>query len=246
MKKFQEEMEKIIKRNKLFSIIYYGPSTTSVEYSFPNWGEITRYWLREYIEKNIGKYYWNLQTINRGLNGASSGELLERFSQMIEGLNPSLIILNAGKNDYYYKIDQEITGKNTRELIRRSLENKCKVVFTTPVPALTNRLNENIKGYVEMDREIAQEFADNEDFIFIDFYKFFTEDDLKRSYTLISEEGNEVVGIAPGEVDLIHYNKYGNALVAEILLKEVFGIDFDHEKFIQDLSDNTKKYPGTV
>jgi lysophospholipase L1-like esterase len=184
--------------------------------------------------------------MNRGLDGASSGELLERFSQMIGGLAPKLIFLNAGKNDYYYKINKEITEKNTRELVRRSLENKCKVVLTTSVPALTNELNENTKEHVEIDRRIAQEFLGNENFMFIDFYKFFSEDDLRRSYTLISEKGNENIGIIPGEVDPIHFNKYGNALVAKILLREVFGLDFDHEKFIKDLSDNTKKYPGTV
>ena len=243
-KNFKKEFEEGIKKDNLFSIVYYGASTTSMEYCFPNWGEIIRYWLGDYIYENIGKYHWNLQTINRGLNGATSGELLERFPQMIEDVSPSLIFLNISKNDYYFKIPKKESEENTRKIIERSLRNGYKVVFTTFVPALTKNLNEKIKPYVDLDRKVAQEFVNNKDFMFIDFYNFFSEDDLKRSYTLISEGGNKVVGIAPGEVDPIHFNKYGNALVAKILLKEVFAIDFDHEKFIRDLADNSKKYPG--
>lgn len=244
MTNFQKDLESKIKQDKLFSIVYYGASTTSIDYVFPGWGSIIRYWLRDYIEENVGPYYWNLQTVNRGLDGASSGELLERFPQMIESANPDLIFLNIGKNDYYYKIKQEETEKNIRKIIEKALKNGYKVVFTTSAPALTKELNQKIKPYVDLDRRMAQEFSGNKEFVFIDFYNFFSEDDLKRSYTLISENGNDVVGIKPGEVDPIHFNKYGNALVAKILLKEVFGIGFDQEKFIQDLSDNSKKNPG--
>lgn len=112
------------------------------------------------------------------------------------------------------------------------------------MPALSEELNQKMKPYIDLDRKIAREFTDNEEFMFVDFYNFFSGDDLNRSYTLISEDGNKVLGIEPGGTDPIHFNKYGNALVAKILLKEVFGLEFDHEKFIQDLSDNTKKYPG--
>lgn len=245
MKNFQKDLENKIKQDKIFSIVYYGASTTSIDYVFPGWGSIMRYWLRDYIKENVGPYYWNLQTVNRGLDGASSGELLERFSQMIESVNPDLVFLNIGKNDYYYKIKQEETEKNTRKIIEKSLKNGYKVVFTTSVPALTKDLNQKIKPNVDLDRRMAQEFSDNKDFIFVDFYNFFSEEDLKRSYTLISDNGNKVIGIKPGEVDPIHFNKYGNALVAKILLKEVFGIEFAHEKFIRDLDDNTKKYPVT-
>ena len=237
-------MKAIVQKDELFSIIFYGASTTSVEYSFPNWGEIIRYWLKEYIGEKIGKYYWNLQTANRGLNGASSQELLDKFGIMVENLNAKLIVLQIGKNDFYYKIDKSITEENTRKIIQKSLEKNMLVIFTTSVPAATKEFNEKIKEYAEVDRKVAKEFAGNENFVFIDFHNFFSEEDLEKSYTLISEEGNYVVGIAPGELDPIHFNKYGNALVAEVILKESFGIDFDHNKFIQGLSDNTKKYPG--
>ncbi|MDA3815312.1 MAG: SGNH/GDSL hydrolase family protein [Patescibacteria group bacterium] len=237
-------MKTIVQKDELFSIVFYGASTTSVEYSFPNWGEIIRYWLKEYIAEKIGKYYWNLQTANRGLYGAGSQELLDRFEVMVENLDAKLIILQIGKNDFYYKIDKSITENNTRKIIQKSLEKNMLVVFTTSVPPATKELSEKIKEYAEVDRKVAKEFAGNENFMFIDFYNFFSEEDLERSYTLISEGGNVNIGIIPGGLDPVHFNKHGNALIAKIILKESFGIDFDHNKFIQDLSDNTKKYPG--
>ncbi len=46
-----------------------------------------------------------------------------------------------------------------------------------------------------------------------------------------------------GEIDPIHYNRYGNAIVAKILLKKVFSVDFDEEKFLEDLANPIVKWP---
>lgn len=245
--KFLEDIIEYVKKDKLYSIVFYGASTTSAEYSMPNWGEIIRYWLKDGIGNAIGdhaKASWNIQTANRGLNGGSSQDLLERFDDFVLSLKPQIIFLSVGKNDAYFEIDKKITAENTKKIIRKSLAAGSKVVFMTTVPALWEKLNEKIRDYVEVDRALTQEFLDNKNFIFIDLYKLFSKQDLEKSYTLISLDGNEIVGIAPGEVDPIHYNKFGNALVAKIILKEVYDLDLDVEKFIKDLGDPTNKYPG--
>ncbi|MFA6383350.1 MAG: SGNH/GDSL hydrolase family protein [Parcubacteria group bacterium] len=245
--KFLEDIIDNAKEDKFYPIVFYGASTTSAEYSMPNWGEIIRYWLKEKVSDAVGNYkkaYWNIQTSNRGINGGCSQDLLERLDILVLSLAPKVIFLSVGKNDAYYRIDTKITAANTRKIIQKSLGSGSKVVFMTTVPTLWDKLNEKIKDYVEVDRMVAQEFSDNENFIFIDFYNFFTKEDLEKSYTLVSVDGNEIVGIAPGEIDPIHYNKIGNALVVKIILKEVYGLDFDAEKFISDLADPAKKYPG--
>ncbi len=245
--KFIAEIENYANQEKLYSVVFYGASTTSAEYAMPNWGEIIRYWLKDYVAEKLGDYkksFWNIQTSNRGLNGASSQELLERFAKLVLSLNPQLIFLSVGKNDAYYGIDKEITRKNTGKIIKTALDKNIKIVFATTVPTLWEKLNDKIRPYVEIDREVAKNFEADENFIFVDFYKFFSDDDLNKAYTLVSEDGNEDVGIAPGEVDPIHYNRIGNAKVAKILLKEAFGIDFNDEKFLEGLEDISKKYPG--
>jgi len=46
-----------------------------------------------------------------------------------------------------------------------------------------------------------------------------------------------------GESDLEHPNQLGNAYIAKIILKEVFDIDFDADKYIRETFEGLK-YPG--
>lgn len=244
--KFFDEIVNNASKDQLFNVVYYGPSTTSVDFVFPNWGQVVQYVMREELTKIIGDYkkaFWNFQVSNRGLDGASSGDLLERMDDLVLNSKPDLVFLSAGKNDAYYEIDKEITRKNTREMIGKLLDGGARVVFVTSVPSSEERINEKISDYVEVDREVAKEFLDNENFVFIDFCELFPEELIEKSYTLITKDGNDVVGLEPGDTDSIHYNKFGNLVVAKIFLKEVFGIDFDENKFFDDLSDLTKEYP---
>lgn len=235
-----------ITEGEYFNIVFYGASTTAFEHVFPNWADIVRYKLKIEMEYAVGDYkkaFWNIRTFNQGRDGVSSQELLDDFENLVLKLNPKLIFLSIGKNDPYYEIDKEITRKNSRELIKKALKNNTKVVFMTTVPAFSDKLNKKIKNYVQVDREVAQEFSDNENFIFIDLFSLFPGKYMQKSYTFVSE-GNDDVGIEPGEIDPVHYNKFGNAQVAKILLEKVFEIKFDTDVFLRDLDDPTKMYPG--
>lgn len=244
---FFDDIKKSAEQDKLSLIIYYGASTTSFEHVFPNWGEIMRYVLKAetevYVSDNDGKNaYWNLQTVNFGLAGASSIDLSERFDDLVLARNPRIIFLNVGKNDVYFKIDKRITEKNTEKIIKKALAKNIKVVFTTTVPPLRGDLNKKIFDYVEVDKSVASQFKNNQNFVFVDLFELFPKNLIEKSYTLIAE-ANEDVGVTDGDIDPIHYNKYGNAVVAKILLDKVFGIKFDYERFLKDLEDSTKKYP---
>ncbi|MFH0969298.1 MAG: GDSL-type esterase/lipase family protein [Patescibacteria group bacterium] len=244
---FLEEIEKEAIQDKLYPIAFYGASTTSSEYVFPNWVEIIRYVLKDAIEQKLGDYkkaYWNIQTFNLGLDGASSKDLLEKFDDLVLRINPRLLFLAMGKNDPYYGIDPKETAENTFKLISKALDSGIKVIFANTPPALWESLNEKIKNHLQAEREVAKKFAENGNFMFIDIFEKFPKEELEKIYTLISADGNKVVGIKPGEVDPIHYNKRGSALVAKIFLKEAFDIDFNVENFLQDLNDPTKKYPS--
>ncbi len=242
---FLGDIKKQIERDELFFIAYYGASTTSQENIFPNWGEVMRYVLEDYLyeDEHLKKAYWNIQTLNAGLNGASSVDLLGRMDKWVLDKNPNMIFLSVGKNDAYVGIEKKITEENTKKIIRKALDKNTRVVFTTTVPSLRKDLNEKTREYVEVDRSVAEKFSKENNFIFVDLFGLFPKNLIEKSYILISEENNEDIGVEEGENDPIHYNRFGNAIVAKILLKEVFGVDFDENKFLKDLSDNTKKYP---
>jgi len=246
---FFEDVKNKIEQDNQFLIVYYGASTTSQEYIFPNWGEIIRYALKYAFESeneredNYKKYMWNIHTLNLGLDGASSIDLLARFDSLVLSKKPNLIFLDASKNDVYYKIDKKITENNNQKLIKKALDKGIGVVFTTRIPSLREDLNKRIIEYNEIDKKIARVFSNNQNFIFVDLFNLFPKDLIKKSYTLIHPISNKYIEIKAGEIDPVHYNKFGNVIVSKILLKKVFNIDFDENKFLKNLSNNTKMFP---
>lgn len=244
---FFEEIRTSVEKDKPFLIAYYGASTTSHEGVFPNWGDIIRYVLKYQLEETLKdwkKPCWNIHTINLGFDGATSNDLLNRFDELVLSKKPDLIFLEEGKNDIYFDINKRITEANNKKTIQKALNKGIKVVFISSIPSLRESLNKKIKNNMEIDYSVASEFKDNKNFIFVDLFKSFPKNLIEKSYTLISEEGNDVVGIDPGSIDPIHYNRYGNSIVAKILLKQAFGIDFDEKKFLKDLDNLSKQFPG--
>ena len=242
-----EEIKKSVENDKLYLIAYYGASTTSHEYIFPNWGDIIRYVLKYQLEQILNdwkKPLWNIHTINLGLDGATSSDLYSRFDDIVLSLNPNLIFLEEGKNDMYFNIDKKITETNKKKTIRKALDKGIKVVFISTIPSLSESLNKKIRENMKVDLNVAREFKDNKNFSFVNLFELFPKNLIKKSYTLISEDGNDVIGISKGEIDPIHYNKYGNAIVAKILLKQVFGIDFNENAFLKDLENQSKQFPN--
>ena len=61
----------------------------------------------------------------------------------------------------------------------------------------------------------------------------------ERIYTFISEE-NLVENIKEGDLGYWHPDPLGNAYIAKVSFKEVFGIDFDPEVYIWDVVNNVK------
>ena len=243
---FLNEIKSQVEKDKSYLIAYYGASTTSHEYIFPNWGDIIRYVLKYHLESVLSdwkKPCWSIHTINMGLDGATSSDLLEKLDEWVLSRNPDLIFIEEGKNDLYFNINKEVTEANKKKSIHKILDKGIKVVFISTIPSLWEKLNKRLIDNMEVDYNVAKEFAGNKNFIFVNLFKLFPKSLIKKSYTLISEEGNDVIGIPAGEIDPVHHNKYGNAIVAKILLKEVFGIDFDEKVFLKDLNDQSKQFP---
>ena len=79
-------------------------------------------------------------------------------------------------------------------------------------------------------------------FFKIDMFNIYQNYSTEKFFTFISE-GNPVEGVKAGDLDLQHPNQLGNAYIAKIILKEIFGINFDADEYIKDTLEG-KKYPG--
>ena len=241
-----EEIKKRVAESIPVQIYYYGPSTTSFEYVFPNWGEILRYVLKTEMEKYFTDYNqinWNLFTHNMGLDGALSKDLLDRFPSLVLRNNPDIIFLHTGKNDLHFGVSTEVTKGNTVKMIDAALKQSVFVVFATSIPSLKEETNLRYQPYLEVEKQVGEMFKENPNFIFVNMFDGFSKEDIKKSYTFIEEIRNDSLDLNPGDVDYIHYNLYGNAKVAEILLKETTKVDFSTDKFLKSIKDETIKYP---
>jgi lysophospholipase L1-like esterase len=155
---------------------------------------------------------------------------------------PSLVFLHAGANDFYYDVDKKEARKNISSMINKLLRKGAMVVYWTTAPSSRDDRNEAYEAYRKIEMKIASKFTDNPNFIFVDMFNLFPKDSISKSYTLIEPDGNEILGLKAGDLDYVHFNQYGNAVIAKILLKEAFDINFDENKFLQSLSDNSNKY----
>ena len=240
------EIENKIKKEDIFKIVFYGASTTTVTYSFPNWAEIIRYVLRERLDEIIGDWKapaWFIQSFNAGLDGASSEDLFENLERFVIKESPDLIFLSISKNDLYYNFKLKETEKYTKQIIDRLLKEGVKIVFTTSIPSSDEKRNNNTMIFASNDRKIAFDYKDAPGFLFVDFFKLINEKHFDKMYTLIQESNEKITNSRKGDIDTIHFNKYGNAIVASILLKECFGIEFNVEKFVKDIKNDTRKNP---
>ena len=241
-----KEIEKKIKSENIYKIVFYGASTTTVTYSFPNWAEIMRYVLREKLDEIIGDWKvpsWFIQSFNGGLDGANSKELLMNLERFVIKEDPDAVFLSASKNDVYYNFKVGETEKNIKQIIEKLLKNEIKVIFTTSIPSSSESRNNKINNFVENDRNIAFEYKDNSNFLFVDFFKLIKKKYRGKMYTLIQESNEKITDSKLGDVDTIHFNKYGNMVIASILLKKCFGIEFNADKFMKDIKDDTRKNP---
>lgn len=236
-----EEIKNYLIKNNKFRIVFLGDSIASTEWIHPNWREIVEYVVKEELCKIITNWKipsWQIRGINCGFDGATTRDVLEKINDDILEYKPDLIISIMGGNDSTLNISVEQSIKNI-EKIFGTLSQKIPYIFwCNSIPALTgNKKNKEYKPYAEETIKISG----NENIKIFDMFNEYQKYDLSKFFTFISEE-NLVEGIKEGEIDAQHPNMLGNAYIAKIILKEVFGIEFRPEKYLETLL-NGIKYP---
>jgi acyl-CoA thioesterase-1 len=100
------------------------------------------------LERLVGR-----RVINAGVPGEMSETGLQRLAGVLDQEKPALLLLCHGGNDLLRKIDQAVTAKNLREMIRTAQARGISVVLlSVPTPDLTL----SPPSYYA---EIAQEFG---------------------------------------------------------------------------------------
>jgi len=235
-----KEIGKRLLSKKGFKIVFLGDSIVSAESIHPNWREIFEYVLKGKVSEMMNDWKtpdWGIKCINSGLNGATSQNLLTHLNSEVFFYKPNMVICMIGKNDPYFKINPSAHKKNIETLTKKITEKIPFFVFCTPTPDNNKKTNKIYEQYAEEDRFLLPQPKTQ----FIDLFKIYQGFDLDKIFTFISQ-GNEDVGIKPGEPDFQHPNALGHAYIAKVILKEVFGIDFNPELYMKTLLAG-EKYP---
>ncbi len=217
------DIQKQIDKNGKYWIAFVGDSITSCEWVHPNWREIVQYVINDKLGGN-----WGFRCFNFGYDGATTKDILEKINY-IKSVNPDLVIMMIGGNDPFLNVSVEEHIKSINE-IKNNLN--TELILSTDNKPWNDIAVSKYLPYVESDKELGFNK-------FINLFEISDTFPKERIYTFISEE-NPVENIKAGDLDYWHPNQLGNAYIAQVILKEVFDIDFDPELYIKDTIEGQK------
>lgn len=222
------EVIKNLKENGRLWIAFTGDSITSCEWVHPNWRDIVLYVLHseatDLLNGDWKTAEWGIRGFNFAYDGATTKDILARVDD-ISLIKPDLVISLMGGNDPTFKMTPEETAECI-EGIKSKLMGK--VIWCTSTPAGDGSpKNSEYEPYASATMQIFE----TENFKLLDMFNLYKQFPLDKFFTFKSEE-NPVEGLKEGDPDLQHPNQLGNAYIAKVILKEVFGIEFDPEKYM--------------
>lgn len=228
-----EEISKSLKGKGKYWIAFVGDSITSCEWVHPNWRDIVQYVLQEeitdFLEGDWKTSEWGIKGFNFGYDGATTKDILDKVNE-VKTVRPDLVILMIGDNDSLFGISIDEHIKNIRDF-EKNFDN---IVTSTDNCPYNSQAEKKYFPFVEAD--IRAKFNN-----FVDLFRISKEFPSDRIYTFKSEENREA-NIKEGDPDFWHPNQLGNAYIAKVVLKEVFGIEFDPELYMKTTLSG-EKYP---
>lgn len=196
------------------TIVCVGDSTTSMEWCHPNWFDWLDFSLRQGDEING----WKIKLINSGKDGATIPFFLENFEFLIGRFKPDVVILSLGFNHLEIEGDVEEVLK---ELVLKIKSTGSKVVLWSTYKTI----NELVSKKLETIRDIYKKVSLELDLQFVDMYEEFGKYDLSKVFSYKYLWENIEWKMKPGDIDFLHCNLIGNQIIAEMLAREVFGIE---------------------
>jgi len=133
----------------------------SITYGFPYGEEAswTRY-LAEATEHLV---------INKGINGNTTGDMLNRFAYDVLAHDPDYVIIMGGANDIVWRESIDRITWNLNEMYRMAAAKGIKVVFGLPTPIDYDESERRLKRV----RDWMKKFAADNNLPTIDFYSAF-------------------------------------------------------------------------
>ena len=222
-----------LKNDGRYWISFTGDSITSCEWVHPNWRDIVIYVLQDKATELLNGDWktaeWGIKGFNFAYDGGTTKDIYERLDDILL-VKPQMVISLMGGNDPVLGVSVEQSVDYISKIADTVISSGAKLVWSNSTPAgKDSKKNAEYEPYARAFTDMSQK----EGLMKIDMFNIYQTFPTEKFFTFISEE-NPVEGIKAGEIDLQHPNQLGNAYIAKVILTEVFGIDFDPEKYIAD------------
>ena len=209
------------------TIVAFGDSITAPRKNVLTYSDFIR---REFEKKKL-----DVKVINSGVPGNTSAMAKARFEKDVLNYNPNLVIIQLGTNDAAVdvwknppatesRVSIDVYEQNLREFISKLKAQNARIILVTPPPTRwTPKLKEMygkspydpndedgfnviLKSYVQRMRDVAKK----EKVVLVELYKEY-------------EKYHRVKGQTMDDLflDGLHPNTTGQAIEAQMLLKEV-------------------------
>ncbi len=235
-----DKVNEILNKLGRFYVGFVGDSLTSCEWVHPNWREIVEYVLKEESQKQFGDWRipsWGIRGFNFGFDGATTRDVRDKTDEIIR-IKPDIVIALMGGNDELFNIKPEESRENIEKISKKLTNSGIGVYWSTSLPALPTvngkDKNDRYKPYAKETMKIHIAGVE-----MINMFEEYRKFELDKFFTFISEE-NKIEGVMAGEIDRQHPNQLGNAYVAKIYLKKIFGIEFNPEKYMENVLKGEK------
>jgi lysophospholipase L1-like esterase len=209
---------------KSIRLVAFGSSNTELHWhslGHFNWFS----WLSSTMKEWIGRH---ITTINSGIGGETSKDILKRTDRDVLSFNPDLVIITIGGNDTWKGLTIQEYQNFLIQIVEKIKEIKGLPVLQTYYCLLYNQMDKVFQQFpqiVEVNRNLSKEMK----IPLIDQYKYFSpfyENDPKIYSDLM--------------LDGLHVNPLGNAIMG-IIASRLFSLP---DPFFSDKSfwNKVKKY----
>ena len=198
----------------------------------PNWREIVEYVLKQKLRNHLSGDWktaqWQLRFFNYEYDGATSSDMVDKLPEILT-VNPDLAVAMIGANDPFQDISVNEHGENILKLKTSIEKSGSKFIYSTCNNPDREISRNAYEPYIKADSELGIPTEQ-----FINLYEKSDKFPRKIIYSFKFEEDDPTENIKKGDQDFWHPNQLGNAYIAKVILKEVFNIYFDPEKYWKD------------
>lgn len=171
---------------------------------------------RSKIWTKIAQDKLNIEIINEGINGDTSGGMLSRYHESVYMKRPEAVLIMGGVNDFIAGADLGVVKANITSMAHQSIAKYIDPIIGIPTKIDLKNVRQDWSEFTDFEM-VAKELYEYRQWIF----KFCKTFNIK--YIDFYEEFEKATELKPGDyyTDGLHFNEHGNEILAEIFCSAI-------------------------